>query len=513
MTTVEDGRTIELDSVLLGVRDVVRRFGHTVALDGVSVSLARGESMALLGANGAGKSSLVKILSGAAQPDEGDVIIDGEIGSLGGVHGARERGICFVPQELTVAPDLTVAENIWAGGWPSARGLVHHARGEVLAAQACERVGLEVQPRRLVSTLSPSERRLLMIARGLKDDPRVLILDEPTAALGAAEADRMVEVLTALRAQQLSMVYISHRMNEISRLCDSVTVLRNGKVVMRDVATPEAVARAVHVGMANRTEDEQAAVQRRGVAAERGEIALEAREVRNGVLRDVSMHVAAGEIVGIAGLLGSGRTELLRVLAGADTIDAGVVEVQGHPLTARTPRDAIAAGVALLPEDRRNQGGLLDLSIQANLTMAKIPSRGGWLRRGREREQAVEAIDRFGIKASGPDALLSTLSGGNQQKVILARWLTAGARVLLLDEPTAGIDVVAKAELMELVAASVTAGGSAVMVSSELDELTGFCDRIYVMRDGAITGEVDGDISVAELAALCGGQRRDDRSI
>jgi len=488
--------------VLLGVRGVVRRFGSTVALAGVDMALRPGESMALLGANGAGKSSLVKILSGAVQPDEGEVIVNDEVHVMRGVPDARRHGICYVPQELTVATDLTVAENVLTSGWPSRRGLVDVRKGRETTVAACRRVGLEVDPDTRVGDLSPAEQRLLMIARGLLDDPRVLILDEPTAALGAAEAERMVEVVTGLRDRGLTLVYISHRMEEISRLCDSVTVLRNGRVVMRDDATPDAVRRAVEVGMAAGGERGREASAPRAASTDRR--ALEAVAVTTPVLDRVSVHVNAGEVVGIAGLLGSGRSELLRALAGADPIDAGQVLVDGVELRSRAPRQAIAAGVALLPEDRRNQGALLGLTVAENLTMTRPPSRAGWLRLRAERRLTEDAVRRYGITCSGPDALVSTLSGGNQQKVILARWLMAGATTLLLDEPTAGIDVVAKAELMALVRDAVEEGGSAIVVSSELDELTDYCDRIYVLRDGRVTHEVDGDISVEELTRLCG---------
>jgi ABC-type sugar transport system ATPase subunit len=490
------------EGVLLGVRSVVRRFGSTVALDGVDLSIRSGESMALLGANGAGKSSLVKILSGAAQPDAGHVLVDGERRVLRGVPDARRHGICFVPQELTVAPELTVAENVLVSQWPSRAGFVRNGAGHELTVEVCRRVGLEVPPERRVGDLSPAEQRLLMIARGLLDTPRVLILDEPTAALGAAEAGRMVEVLTDLRAQGLTLVYISHRMEEIAGLCDAVTVLRNGKVVMRDVASAESVKRAVEVGMA--AGDVDGPARSSGRRAATGPPALAADGLVTPVLRGVSVRVGQGEIVGVAGLLGAGRSELLRALAGADPVDEGVITVEGVELRARSPRHAIAAGVALLPEDRRNQGALLGLSVKDNLTMTRPPARGGWLRLRAERRIALDAIDRYGITCSGPDALLSTLSGGNQQKVILARWLMVGARTLLLDEPTAGIDVVAKAELMRLVREAVDAGGAAIVVSSELDEISGYCDRIYVLRDGRVVAEVDGNAPVEELARLCG---------
>ena len=498
----------DLSGVVLGVRDIVKVFGQTVALDGVSMDVRHGESMALLGANGAGKSSLVRILSGAVNPDEGEVVIDGHVVVLKGVHDARARGIGFVPQELTVAPDLTVAENVLAAGWPSRQGLVQRREGSETAVAACARVGLAVHPDQLVGDLGPAERRLLMIARGLLAEPRILILDEPTAALGEREAERMVEVLTLLREQELSMIYISHRMEEISRLCDSVTVLRNGKVVMRDQATETTVRRAVEVGMASsHHQDEGVDASKRAQSVATSGSALRCRDLRNGVLRGVSVEVQRGQIVGVAGLLGSGRSELLRALAGADPVDSGDIDVLGKPLRAHSPREAIAAGVALIPEDRRNQGGLPALTVQENLVMPAIPARGGWLRRREERRIAVAAIERFGIRCPSPDVPLRTLSGGNQQKVILARWLLTEPAVLLLDEPTAGIDVVAKGELLDLVRAAVSGGSAAIVVSSELDELTDLCDRIYVLRDGEVRHVVDGSTSVSELARLCGESR------
>jgi ABC-type sugar transport system ATPase subunit len=495
-----------LAEVVLGVRGVTKRFGGTTALRGVTMDVAHGESMALLGANGAGKSTLVKIISGASRPDEGHLVIDGQIGSLSGVHEARSRGICFVPQELTVAAELTVAENVLAGGWPATSGFARHRAGLQQVEGVCARIGLRVSPNALCGSLSPAERRLLMIARGLVVEPRILILDEPTAALGEREADRLVEVLGLLRAERLSMIYISHRMNEISRLCDSVTVLRNGEVVMRDSATDENVHRAVQVGMASTAVLEDDSPAHAGhelpVSARHGS-ALRARGLSNSVLHDVSVEVGIGEIVGIAGLLGSGRSELLRALAGADRLDSGEVEVFGEAVALRSSRDGIRAGVALIPEDRRNQGALLTLPISDNLVLPSIPARGPWLRRRAEARLAAEAVDRYGIKCSSPDALLGTLSGGNQQKVILARWLMTGARVLLLDEPTAGIDVVAKAELMALVRQAVDEGRAAIVVSSELDELSGFCDRIYVLGEGRVRHEVAGDTTVVALTHLC----------
>jgi ABC-type sugar transport system ATPase subunit len=326
-------------------------------------------------------------------------------------------------------------------------------------------------------------------------------------------------------------------MAEIERLCDTVVVLRDGRVVMRAPATAESVARSVAVGMAGGAAhlllegadlpavaaaevpadvaaevpaeadeaDEVHETEPEATGPDEGGVALRCRGLTNRALSGVTFEVRTGEIVGLAGLLGSGRTEILRALAGADELAEGEIEVYGQVRSFRSPAHAIAAGVVLIPEDRRNEGGLLSLSIRENLVLPAIPAwRGGWLRRSAERRLAAEAVRIFGIKCSSPEAQLQTLSGGNQQKVILARWLLTGARVLLLDEPTAGIDVVAKGELMSLVTAVVRQGRAAVMVSSELAELCEYCDRIYVVRNGAIRAVAERGISVAELARLCG---------
>jgi ABC-type sugar transport system ATPase subunit len=503
--------------VALGVRGVSKRYARIVAVDDVSVSIHEGESVALLGANGAGKSTLVKILTGAEIPDNGHVIIGDEVTRLHSVHDARMRGVGYVPQELTVAENLTIAENILVGGWTARGPFVDRRRSLAIVREVCARVGLDTPPGVTVSRLNAAEQRLVMIARSLVLSPPMLILDEPTAALAAVEEERVLAVLNALRKENVSLVYVSHRLEEIVRLCDSLVLMRDGQVVMRDAVTEETVRQAVAIGMRGgaTTRHGGSAVERSpgtreggSPAATEGVVsavpAVSCHAVHTDVLHGISLEVDEGEIVGLAGLLGSGRTEILRVLAGADPVDTGEIRVAGTPVRFGSPTKAIAAGVALLPEDRRNQGGLLDLSIAENLSLPRIPSWRGFLRLSAERRLAEAAVERFGIKCSSVDAPLHSLSGGNQQKVILARWLLAETRVLLLDEPTAGIDVGAKKDLMDLVRAAVDGGCSALMVSSELEELSAYCDRIYIVRRGSIEGEVDGDVTPGELAGLSG---------
>lgn len=496
------------DSVVLGVRGAHKRYAGVQALDGVTAMVHRGESLALLGANGAGKSTLVKILTGAVRPDRGDVVVDGRVHRMSSPREARSHGIGFVPQELGIVEDLTVAENVLAGGWQHRGPFVQVESSLRSVVEVCERVGLDVSPDTPLRRLSPAAQRLVMICRSLVVHPSTLILDEPTAALADREADRMVEVLNQLRAEGLSLVYISHRMAEISRLCDTVLVLRNGRVVMEGPASPESVERAVEVGISSNHEPMTVSAASMApppvVDIRTSPIALRCTDLHNHVLKGVDLQVHEGEIVGLAGLLGSGRTEILRAIAGADRLSSGMIEVFGSEIAPRSPAEAIHHGIGLIPEDRRNQGGLLSLSIRENLVLPAIPSRGGWLRRTDERTLAADAVERFGIMCGSPEDALHTLSGGNQQKVILARWLLLNTRLLLLDEPTAGIDVVAKHELMGLVRSVIGEGRAALMVSSELDELCEYCDRIYIVHNGRIRAEVDGSVSVSELVRICG---------
>jgi ribose transport system ATP-binding protein len=494
--------------VALGVRGAHKTYGHIHALNDVSISVLEGESAALIGANGAGKSTLVRVLTGAVSLDHGEVILDGHVQDLHSVRDARNLGVGYVPQELNVAPSLTIAENVLAGGWQHSLGFVRTRSSVAQVDEVCERVGLSVSPRLLVGRLSQADQRLVMVARALISKPRSLILDEPTAALAYREAERIAVILNQLRQAGISLIYVSHRMNEIEKLCDVLFVLRDGKVVLSAPATSENVERAVAVGMSGTMQATLSNEATESLPIPQDDpdaaLALRCTGLQNQRLRDVTFDVKVGEIVGLAGLLGSGRTEILRAVAGADRCDDGDIEVFGERRRFRSPSDAIAAGVVLIPEDRRNEGGLLGLSIRDNLMLPSIPKRfGGWVRRTEERRLADEAVQTFGIKCETADALLHTLSGGNQQKVIIARWLLTGARVLLMDEPTAGIDVVAKQEIMSLVTDVVHEGRAAVVVSSELSELTGFCDRIYVVIDGRIAFVVDGSISTERLAGMC----------
>ena len=489
--------------VALGARQVEKHFDGIVALDGVDFQVRKNESVALIGANGAGKSTLVRLLTGASLPDKGEIVVDGIVTNLRSVVDARHRGIGFIPQELCIAPDLTVAENVLISGWAK-RGL-RIAQDEELEKvdRVCKLVGLDASPTSSVLRLNPTEQRLVMIARSLVAKPTTLILDEPTAALADKEADRIVEVLNELRRSGLSMVYISHRMGEISRVCDSIVALRNGKVVWSGQADAESVRQAIATSINRSGKSEENTIQAGPRKTVDSDIALECLGLTNSRLTDVSLRVSSGEVVGLCGLLGSGRSEILRAISGADSVSSGQICVSGKNVEMKSPSHSVSHGVGLLPEDRRNQGALLGLSVMDNLTLPRIPNRRGFLRPALEKLVSDESIQNFGIRCQSITDLLSTLSGGNQQKVILARWMLAGVKVLLLDEPTAGIDVVAKKELLDAVHKKTEEGLAVLLASSDLDDLVRYCDRIYIVRDGKIVHEIVGQVTAEELTEWC----------
>jgi len=490
-------------NVIVGARGVSKSFDGIAALDGVDFQVHENESVALLGANGAGKSTLVRLLTGAMQPDSGDILINGSVRRLRSVSEAREQGIGFIPQELCIAPDLTVAENVLVSGWQRVGLHVSHAEELERVRKICARIGLKASPNERVLNLSPTEQRLIMIARSLVATPRILILDEPTAALADAEANRIIDVLNELRSEGLSIIYISHRMDEIARVCDSLVALRGGKVVFVGPANSESIREAIGLSIEGKHRHEGGATPTTAAIGSDAKPALSCRNLSNGRLREVSIAVRSGEVVGLCGLLGSGRSELLRALAGADRVQSGSISVSGDEVTLRSPNDAVARGIGLLPEDRRNQGALLNLSVRENLTLPRIPNRMKMLRPRLEKQAVTKAVSDYGIKSRSAEIAVSTLSGGNQQKVILARWLLAESRILLLDEPTAGIDIGAKAELLDSVRKRADEGLAVVMASSETKDLVEYCDRIYIMRDGRIIHEIIGSSTVEELTEWC----------
>ena len=476
---------------LLSVTGIVKTFAGVHALNGVSFDLDAGEVHGLVGENGAGKSTLIKIISGAETPDAGTVDIRGHVHHRLDPPTARALGIATIHQQPALFPHLTVAENIAlaADGGHVLRRVNWRAR-RLRAADLLGRVGAAIAPDRLVGTLSLPEQQLLEIAKALSLDAAVIIMDEPSAALTGREVDRLFDVIARLRSEGKGVVYISHRLEEICALADRVTVLRDGETV---ATLPRAEVNATElirlmVGRALAT-----VFPKRPVAA--GEVALELRAVssRAAGIRDVSLTVRRGEILGVAGLVGAGRTQLAETLFGLLPIDSGQVLLEGEPIRITSPGDAIRRGLAYVPEDRRQHGVVLPMSVSANTTLARLSAvaNRGLIDRAREAAHAERYVTRLRIKTPSVDEPVEALSGGNQQKVSLARWLSTQPKVLILDEPTQGIDVGAKAEVHALMQELAEQGLAIVMISSELPEVLGMADRVVVMRGGAIAGTLD----------------------
>jgi ABC-type sugar transport system ATPase subunit len=495
------------------ISGLAKTFGSVRALRDVTLELEPGEVHCLAGENGAGKSTLIRILTGATQRDAGDYRIDGvQMPRNLSPARARHAGIGAVYQELSLLPHLSVAENLAMGRMPHGRFGVVDRHG--LATQARDRlarVGLaELDVHRIVEDLPAAARQLVEIAKALGDEPRVLILDEPTTALSTAEAEALLRRVRALRDEDVAVLYVSHRLEEMFEIGDRVTVLRDGAVTA-SAAMSEFTEDSLIAAMVGREVEDIYPTHEPQPAS--GEPLLRVRGLRPPGAAEVDLEVHAGEIVGIAGLLGAGRTELLRAIFGADKAEAGTVEVQGKPVPAGRPRDAVRAGIGLLTEDRKELGLLPELTIRENVSVASLTgiARRGLVSRRRESERVDAVLDGLRLRAASYDEPVSTLSGGNQQKVLVARWLVTEVRVLLFDEPTKGVDVGAKAELYTLIRDLASRGFAIVVVSSYLPELLGLVDRIVVLRGGRITGDVPArTASEEQLLALASTGRVND---
>lgn len=474
---------------VLSLERVTKRFGPVTVIDDVTVHVRPGRVQVLLGENGAGKSTLIKMMSGIYQPDAGQVVVDDEPVTLGDVRAAEALGIATIHQELNLVPTMSVAENISLGRMPRRGGLLDRRVMRDTARAALERIGLDVDVDHLVGELGVARQQLVEIAKALSLDARILVLDEPTATLTRTETAQLFRVVDELRAADVAMVFISHHLDEIAEIGDSVSVLRDGHLIDEvPASTPEPELVRLMVG---RDIDDQFP-RRRGDGP--GEVLLEVDGLtRAGVLEDVTFHARAGEVVGIAGLVGAGRTELLRSIAGADPYDSGSVLVEGRPLRRHDVPAAIRAGVGHVPEDRKTQGLVLGASVGENLGYATLAAtaRAGFVDRRGQRRRASEVAERLRIRMRDIDQDVADLSGGNQQKAVFGRWVLAGSRVLLLDEPTRGVDVGARVEIYDFVNAVTEAGGAVVMVSSDLPEVLGMSDRILVMSGGHLAGELD----------------------
>ncbi|MFO1070985.1 MAG: sugar ABC transporter ATP-binding protein [Geminicoccaceae bacterium] len=498
---------------LVAVRDVAKRFGVVQALKGVSLDLPAACVTALVGENGAGKSTLLRILEGEHRPDSGAVLVEGRELRLASARDAHEAGIRVVHQEPEIIPELSVAENVYIGDLRARGGLFVDWQDLAARCRAMlARFGLEgaLDPSAPCRGLGPAQRQLIEIMRGLRPGVRLLCLDEPTSSLTEEEAQRLFGIVRALRAEGTGVVYISHRLREVRDLADRVAVLRDGELVgVHDAAdVDEALMVRLMVG---RDLGDLFAHQPRA----RDEVVLEARGVTTARVRDCSLAIRAGEVVGLGGLVGAGRSELARALFGADRLTAGEVRMHGRRLDLKAPGDAIMAGIGLVPEDRKQEALLLLRSVRDNISLC-VPdkvSRLGFFDRAAESRLVGALSARLSVKTPSIDQEVRKLSGGNQQKVVFARWLAREPRLLILDEPTRGIDVGAKLEIYRLIEELAAAGIAILVISSELPELLGLTDRILVMRGGAIAGEVrTAATGEAEVLALAMGEHHSQRS-
>ena len=472
------------------MRDITKHFLGVVALEEVDFELEKGEVHVLLGENGAGKSTLVKMLSGAYRADEGEILLDGEPASISSATDAQEFGISTIYQEFNLVPQLTVAENIFLGRQPQRFGIVDRRKMREEARKLLERMKVRVDPDALISDLGVAQRQMVEIAKALSLNARILIMDEPTASLSGQEVERLFEIVRGLKQEEVAMIFISHHLEEVAEIGDRVTVLRDGKVVDQVPASTEH-SELVRM-MVGRSVEAQFPRRR----PEIGEILLEVKNLsREGVLEDVSFSLRAAEVVGMAGIVGAGRTELARAVFGADPVDSGEVWVEGRRMDRGDPREAKRRGVGLVTEDRQGQGIVAPLSVAENLGLASLErnTNAGLVNRREQRKQAVKMIEDLNIRTPGPDQEIRYLSGGNQQKVVIGKWLLADSRVLIMDEPTRGIDVGAKVEIYELMNELTESGAGILMISSDLPEVLGMSDRILVMSGGRITGELSAE--------------------
>ena len=485
------------DGVLVALHGVVKRFGPVQALRGASLEVRRGEIHGLAGENGSGKSTLMRILVGDVTPDAGELTIDGGR-TRWGAATAREAGIGLVHQEPHLAPDLTVAENVFMGRLPRRLGCVRRRELAARIAAVSGKTGMRIDPRRLVRGLTPDQRSIVEIAKVVAAEPRLIALDEPTASLTGDEVQRLFVLLTRMRDEGCSVILITHRLKELFAICDRTTVLRDGKTrgTLEVAATNEDELIRLMVG--RELAETNRAPQRPGASA------LEVRSLTRGsTLRAVSLDVRAGEIVGLAGLVGAGRSALIRTLFGLRPGYEGEIRVAGTAVSIRSPRDAIGVGMGVIPEDRRGWGLCLDMSIAENIALSAYGHRRlvAPVSRAALRRQADQLVRDLSIRTRSVDTPVRSLSGGNQQKVVLARWLTHDLGVLILDEPTRGIDVGSKAEIYRILDALAARGLAILVSSSELPELLTLCDRIYAMYYGALVAQFGRDDATEESIA------------
>jgi len=489
-----------MTGTLVQMTTITKTFPGVVALDGVSFECCRGEVHAVVGENGAGKSTLMKILAGVYVPDSGDIALDGESVRITSPHAAQQLGVSIIYQELNLLPDLNVAQNVFLGREPKGPlGLVNDQEQEAKAREVLRRLGVEIDPRDRLGRLSVAQQQMVEIAKALSLNAKVVIMDEPSATLGGKDLERLFEVIKALKQQGVAVIYISHRISEVFQIADRVTVFKDGKVVgtfpVADIDRPSLVRM-----MIGRSLSETFPPRSQGVGSE--VLRIEGLSVGER-LKDIELKVHAGEIVGISGLVGAGRTELAQAIFGTRHIDTGAVFLKGARVTIDDPRRALRHRIGYLTEDRNAEGLVLGQSVKENAALPSLDQRQRWgvVDRKAEQDVVVSASESLRLRAPSLAADVENLSGGNRQKVVLAKWLISGPELLIFDEPTRGIDVGAKAEIWQLMRDLADQGKAVLMISSELPEVIGMSDRVVVMHRGRIVGEMPG-VQATEEAVM-----------
>lgn len=471
---------------LVRLTGIHKYFGGVKALQGVDFDLRAGEVHALVGENGAGKSTSMRVLGGEHVPTHGTVAIDGHDIRFSSPQEAIDRGIVVIHQEMALAGDLTVAENIFMGQLP---GVIRWPDLRRRARALLDSLGFDISPDALAGSLSVAHQQVVEIAKALSKNARVMVFDEPTAVLPVQDAQRLLAIIDDLRAKGVAVIYISHRLDEIMQISDRVTVLKDGASVATLDRQGLTIDRMISLMVGRALSD----LFGEDVPRSPGDEVLKVQNLTRGTaVRDVSLSVRAGEIVGLGGLVGAGRTELCRLIFGADRADSGIVTMNGKAIRLRSPKDAVQAGIGLAPESRKEHGVILDTAIRINTTMARLSplTRLGVLKGRSERQVAEDHARALRLKADSVEAPVSSLSGGNQQKVVLAKWFHAEVNLMIFDEPTRGVDVGAKTEIYALIKQFAARGGAVLVVSSEHHELFGLCDRVLVMREGALSGQI-----------------------
>jgi rhamnose transport system ATP-binding protein len=492
---------------LVEVRGISKHFGGVHALVDVSVSFERGTVHGLVGENGAGKSTLAKAIGGAHQSDDGEIVVDGEPVRFSSPRDALERGIALIAQEVALVPEATVEANVFLGVEPRRGGMLDRAALRRAYRELETRAGFGLRGDAMVAGMRVADQQKVEIMRALARDARMILMDEPTAALTADETERLLGMIRRLSAEGTTIVLVSHYLDEVLAVAETVTVMRDARVVRTGPAAAE-TAQTLVSAMVGREVD--LTYPPKAVAPD-APIVLEARGLCRGtVVRDVSLHVRAGEILGLAGLIGAGRTETARLLFGADHFEAGEILLDGTPIHLRSPRDAIEHGIAMVPESRKDEGLLLLRSIRENITLSTLTEYAwaGFVRRGNETRRARALFQRLDVRGTGTEAAVGSLSGGNQQKVLFARWLARTPRVLIVDEPTRGVDVAAKAEIHRLLVELAAGGLAVVAISSEIEEVLGLAHRTLALRVGRVVGEFGADAEGEEVLQACFGQTR-----